>query len=61
MKTRTKFVIVACLNITLYTIAVLVLSFFDKVVPDSLTVSFFSAWTLELALLAGIRIKGKDE
>ena len=33
----------------------------DKTVPDSLTVAWFAAWTAELALLANIKIKGKDE
>ena len=33
----------------------------DKIVPDSLTVAWFAAWTAELALLANIKIKGKDE
>lgn len=61
MKKRTKFVIVAMGNIIWYTIAVLILSAKDKAVPDALTVAWFSAWTVELALLAGIKIKGKDE
>lgn len=63
MRTRTKFVVAAIINITWYTIAVLVLSAMDKVVPDALTISFFAAWTAELALLAGIKVKerSKDE
>ncbi len=61
MKKRTKFVIAAMTNIIWYTIAVLILSAKDKVVPDALTVAWFGAWTVELALLAGIKIKGKDE
>lgn len=39
----------------------LVLTANDKIVPDSLTVSWFAAWTAELALLANIKIKGKYE
>lgn len=61
MKTRTKFVICSVANLIWYTIATLVLTWHDKVVPDSLTVAWFSAWTVELALLAGIKIKGKSE
>ena len=61
MKKRTKFVIAAMVNIIWYTIVVLVLSYKDKTVPDALTVAWFSAWTVELALLAGIKLKGKDE
>ena len=61
MKKRTKFVIAAMTNIIWYTIAVLILSAKDKMVPDALTVAWFGAWTGELALLAGIKVKGKDE
>lgn len=61
MKKRTKFVIVAMANIVWYTITVLILSAKDKTVPDALTVAWFGAWTVELALLAGIKVKGKDE
>ncbi len=61
MKKRTKFVIAAMTNIIWYTIAVLILSAKDKMVPDALTVAWFGAWTVELALLAGIKVKGKDE
>lgn len=61
MKKRTKFVIAAMTNIIWYTIAVLILSAKDKMVPDALTVAWFGAWTVELALLAGIKVKEKDE
>lgn len=60
VRNRTKFTIFAIFNLTWYTVAVLVLSYLGKTVPDSLTVAFFSANTTELALLAGIKIKGKD-
>lgn len=43
MKTRTKFVIAAICNIVWFTIAVLVASFMDKMVPDALIVAWFSA------------------
>lgn len=61
MKKRTKFVIAAMVNILWYTVAVLILSYMDKAVPDTLTVAWFSSWTVELALLAGLKVKGKDE
>jgi hypothetical protein len=61
MKRRTKFTILAVVNLTWYCIAVIVATFLDKMVPDALTVAWFSAWTVELALLAGIKIKTKDE
>jgi hypothetical protein len=61
VKTRTKFVICAVVNIIWFTLVVLGLTWFDKVVPDSLITAWFLAWTTELALLAGIKITGKSE
>ena len=61
LRKRDKYVIAAVLNLCLYCLAVLVLTAHDKVVPDSLTVAWFAAWTAELGMLAGIKIKGKDE
>ena len=40
--------------------AVIALSAWDKTVPDALTVAWFGAWTVELGLLFGIRIKDKE-
>lgn len=60
MKTRTKFVIAAIINIIWYTLVCLVAAFLDKAVSDTLTIAWFSAWTVELALLAGIKVKGKE-
>ena len=59
MKKRTKFVICSIVNLTWFAIAVLILSAMDKSVPDSLIVAWFAAWTVELAILAGIKIKDK--
>lgn len=61
MKRRTKFTILAVVNLTWYCIAVIAAAFFDKMVPDALTVAWFSAWTVELALLFGIKVKAKEE
>ena len=61
LKKRDKYVLSAIVNLTWYCVAALVLSALGKTVPDSLTVAWFAAWTVELALLAGIKIKGKDE
>ena len=61
LRKRDKYVIAAVLNLCRYCIATLILTAFDKTVPDSLTVAWFAAWTAELGLLAGIKIKGKDE
>ena len=60
MKRRTKFTILAIMNIIWYTIVVLVLSFYDHTVPAELTTAWFAAWTIELALLFGIKVKSKD-
>lgn len=60
MKRRTKFTILAIMNIIWYTIVVLVLSFYDHIVPAELTTAWFAAWTIELALLFGIKVKSKD-
>lgn len=57
MKKRDKYLVAAIINLVWYCIAALVLTAKDKTVPDSLTVAWFAAWTAELALLAGIKIK----
>ena len=61
MKKRTRFTICAIVAILIYTVVALALTALDKDVPDSLTVAYFAAWTVELGLLFGIKIKGKDE
>lgn len=60
MKKRTKFTVCAIMAIILYTVAVLVLAYHDHTVPAELTVAYFSAWTVELGLLFGIKIKDKE-
>ena len=61
LKKRDKYVLSAIVNLTWYCVAALVLSALGKTVPDSLTVAWFAAWTVELALLFGIKIKNKGE
>lgn len=61
LKKRDKYVLAAIVNLTWYCVAVLILSALGKTVPDSLTVAWFAAWTVELALLFGIKIKNKGE
>ena len=56
-----RYVWAAIFNLTWYCIVSLVLTANDKIVPDSLTVAWFAAWTAELALLTNIKIKGKDD
>lgn len=60
MKKRTKFVILAMINLIWYTIAVLVINATGREVQPELTVAWFAAWTVELALLAGLKVRGKD-
>ena len=57
MKKRTKFTILAVVNLTWYTVVVLIANFFDHTVSTELTVGWFAAWTAELALLYGIKVK----
>lgn len=61
LRKRDKYLLAAIGNLTWYCVAVLVMTAYDKAVPDSLTVAWFAAWTTELALLANIKIKGKDD
>ena len=61
MKRRTKFTILAIAMLIAYTIVAIVFTWWDKVLPSELTVAWYSAWTCELALLFGIKIKDKDE
>ena len=61
LKKRDKYVLSAIVNLTWYCVVVLVLSALGKTVPDSLTVAWFAAWTVELALLFGMKIKNKGE
>lgn len=61
LRNRTKFTIIAIVNIIWFTIAVLILCLKDKQVPDSLIIAWFSAWTVELALLFGIKVQNKDD
>ena len=59
MKKRTKFTILAVVNLTWYTVVVLIANFFDHTVALELMVGWFAAWTAELALLYGIKVKEK--
>lgn len=60
MRKRTKFTILAIFNIVWYTIAVMILSYYGTVIPSELTIGWYSAWTVELALLYGIKVRSKD-
>ena len=61
LKSRTKFTLVAVFNLEWYTVVALYLSSINVTVPSELTVAWFAAWTVELGLLFGIKIKEKVE
>lgn len=59
IKNMTKFVIVSIVLLVLFTVACFVAIFNDKVIPDSLIVSFFAAFTGELAGMLFKKVKDK--
>ena len=61
IKKRDAYLIAAIINLCWYTIAALILTAFGKLIPDSLTIAWFSAWTAELALVAGIKITERSK
>ena len=61
LKSRTKFTLVAVFNLEWYTVVALYLSSINVTVPSELTVAWFAAWTVELGLLFGIKLKEKGE
>ena len=60
LKKRTKFTILAIINIIWYAIVDMVLTYNNTPLPSDLTIAWFAAWTIELALLYGIKVKSKD-
>ena len=60
LKKRTKFTILAVFNIIWYAIADMILTYNSTPLPSDLTIAWFAAWTVELALLYGIKVKSKD-
>lgn len=61
IKTRTKFCILSFVLLIAYTVAVLALNAKGVSVSDTLTERVFKALTVELALLAGIKITDRSE
>lgn len=60
LKKRTKFTILAVFNIIWYAIVDMILTYHNTPLPSDLTIAWFAAWTVELALLYGIKVKSKD-
>mgnify|MGYP000948312106 CR=1 FL=1 len=58
MRKRTKFTILS--NLTWYAVVVLILNACGHTVDTELTVGWFAAWTAELAILYGIKVKSKE-
>ena len=56
-----RIVVLSILTVIAYTGIVLYLSWHGRLVPDSLTYSFFGAMSIELTALAGIKIKESKE
>lgn len=61
LKVRTKFCILSFVLLTLYTTIVLIMNYKGIEVSDTLTEHVFKALTVELALLAGIKIADRSE
>jgi len=62
MKTRTKFVILAIISLYAAFFANVVLALLGKeMLSDGFCIAWISAFTVELALLAGIKINGKGD
>ena len=59
MRKRTKFTILSIFNLTWYAVVVLILNACGHTVDTELTVGWFAAWTAELAILYGIKVKAK--
>ena len=61
MKRRTKFTIVAIIAIVAMGIAETWLVTQGQTYPDAFIVGWYGAWTVELALLFGLKVKNKDD
>lgn len=61
LKKRDAYLLIAIFNIQWYTVVVLILSYLERSVPESLTIAWFAAWGSELAIIAGIKITCKED
>ena len=61
IKKRDVYLAIAIFNIQWYTVVVLILTYLQCEVPESLTVAWFAAWGGELAIIAGIKITCKED
>lgn len=61
LKKRDVYLAIAIFNLQWYTVVVLILSYLERSVPESLTIAWFAAWGSELAIIAGIKITCKED
>ena len=62
LRKRTKFTILAVSMIILLAIYMVICSIFHlDYPPDSFIAGWFTAWTVELALLCGIKLKSRND
>ena len=61
LKKRDKYISIAILSLTWYTVASLIMTALGVPPPDVLTERWFKAWTTELVVVAGIKIFRKDD
>lgn len=61
LRKRDIYLIIAMINVTWYAVAALVLSYHERIVPDSLTSAWFKVWGLEFAIIFGIKVTEKGD
>ena len=61
LRKRDIYLIIAIINVVWYAVAVLVLSYLERTVPDTLTDAWFKVWGLEFALIFGIKVTSKED
>lgn len=61
MKKRDKYISIAIISLTWYTVASLIMTALGVPPPDVLTERWFTAWATELVAVAGIKIFRKDD
>lgn len=61
MKRRTIFTIVSIIALLVMGVAETWLVHNGQTYPDTFIVGWYAAWTSELAMLYGIKVKGKNE
>lgn len=55
LKFSKKIIIIAIANITIYTLAIIILSCYNIAIPDTLNTCFFAFWSAEAGVLGLIK------